>query len=65
MALAGEMEVDREELLNDALKHLQAGLDLLDEACAPGHIGAHVDLALHQLAAVIGKKVAAPEYAES
>ena len=59
------MQVDREKILNDALKYLQSGLDLLDEACAPGHIGAYVDLALHELAAVIRKNVAVPEHAES
>ena len=35
--------------LKDALRHLQAGLDLLDRVGAPGQIGAHVDLAIHQL----------------
>lgn len=65
MGPTDDLQVHSARMLNDALKHLQSGLDLLDEACAPGHIGAHVDLALHQLAAVIGKKVAVPEYAES
>ena len=35
--------------LKDALHHLQSALDLLDRAGAPGQIGAHVDLAIHQL----------------
>jgi hypothetical protein len=37
------------QVLRDALHHLQAGLELLDRAGAPGQIGAHVDLAINQL----------------
>jgi hypothetical protein len=39
----------RQQMLTDAANHLQAAMDLLDGAGAPGHIAAHVDLALHQL----------------
>jgi hypothetical protein len=39
--------------LKDALRHLRAGLDLLDRAGAPGQIGAHVDLAIHKLEGAI------------
>ena len=41
------------KMLNDALRHLRSGLELLDDASAPGHIGAHVDLAIHQLEGAI------------
>jgi hypothetical protein len=48
---AGSMndETGREQMLRDALNHLQAALSLLDLASAPPHIGAHVDLATHEL----------------
>ena len=45
-----------EELLVHALTELQTALDLLDRARAPGHIGAHVDLAIHQLTDAIGAR---------
>lgn len=32
-----------------ALQHLRSALQILDEADAPGQIGAHLDLAVHQL----------------
>lgn len=32
-----------------ALNHLRSALELLDSQNAPAHIGAHVDLAIHQL----------------
>lgn len=56
---------DREQMLRDALNHLQAALGLLDLASAPPHIGAHVDLAAHELdvqvpAARIAKTSEAP-----
>jgi hypothetical protein len=37
------------QMLQDALHHFQSGLELLDRAGAPGQIGAHIDLAIHQL----------------
>lgn len=40
-----------QRMLIEALDHLHAALDLLDRAAAPAHIGAHVDLAIHQLGA--------------
>lgn len=40
-------------MLTDALNLLQSALDLLDEAAAPAQIGAHVDLALHQLGSLL------------
>lgn len=40
---------DRLRALRDALNHLQSALDLLDRAGAPAQIGAHVDLARHEL----------------
>lgn len=47
------MKHSRQKMLETALQHLQSGLDLLDGASAPGHIGAHVDLALHELDRVV------------
>lgn len=37
------------EMLAEAAAHLQSALDLLDRAGAPAQIGAHVDLAAHEL----------------
>lgn len=39
--------------LNLALEHLRKAIEQLDEAKAPAHIGAHIDLAIHQLQDVI------------
>lgn len=39
----------REELLSHALEQLRSALEALDSAEAPAHIGAHVDLAMHEL----------------
>lgn len=38
-----------EEMLWEALQQLRSALQLLDSASAPSHIGAHVDLAIHEL----------------
>lgn len=38
-----------EQLLAQALVQLNSAIDLLDQAQAPEHIAAHVDLAIHQL----------------
>jgi hypothetical protein len=46
-----EDETNRQQMLRDALNHLQLALNLLDLASAPPHIGAHVDLAAHELGA--------------
>jgi len=37
------------ELLIEAANHLRLAIELLDQADAPGHIGANADLALHQV----------------
>jgi hypothetical protein len=50
----GEMDYlpnDRHQLLAEAARHLRSALDLLDSVAAPAQIGAHVDLAVHQLQA--------------
>ena len=39
----------REELMSRALQHLRSALQLLDEADAPAHLGARVDLVIHEL----------------
>jgi hypothetical protein len=44
---------DAQDLLIEAAKYLRAAMTLLDEAQAPGHIAAHVDLAVNQIADVI------------
>jgi hypothetical protein len=36
-------------MLWEALDQLRSALQLLDSASAPAHIGAHVDLAIHEL----------------
>ena len=41
--------MNNDDALSSALAHLREALALLDEASAPAHIGAHVDLAAHQL----------------
>ncbi|MGE5563234.1 MAG: hypothetical protein ACM3ZV_07975 [Bacillota bacterium] len=62
----GKDSADRQRLLHDALDHLQTALDLLDRAAAPPHIGAHVDLAAHQLAdALLDSEAAAPPIASA
>jgi hypothetical protein len=43
----------QQAMLTDALNLLQSALDLLDEAAEPAQIGAHVDLALHQLGSLL------------
>ena len=43
----------QQAMLTDALNLSQSALDLLDEAAAPAQIGAHVDLALHQLGSLL------------
>ena len=45
--------MDTEQLLL-ALEHLRTALRLLDQSGAPAQIGAHVDLAIHQLQDALG-----------
>ena len=42
-------DTDQREGLTSALNYLRLALQRLDEGSAPAHIGAHVDLAIHQL----------------
>lgn len=42
-------ETTRETLLTDAVRHLEQAIALLDRAGVPGHIAAHVDLAVNQV----------------
>ena len=51
--VAGGSDVQKQQLLTEALQYLQSALDLLDRSDASAHIGAHVDLAVHQLREVI------------
>lgn len=44
----------REKLIQ-ALTHLRLAINLLDQADAPPHIAAHVDLASYQLVALTGE----------
>lgn len=48
-----QQSTDRQRMLRDALELLRIALDLLDRAAAPPQIGAHIDLAAHQLAETI------------
>jgi len=48
---------NREEILASAVEHLRSALQLLDSVEAPANIGAHVDLALHQLHAELVDRV--------
>lgn len=44
---------EQHHLMLEALSHLESALELLDRASAPGQIGAHVDLAIHDLSAAV------------
>lgn len=44
-----ESDIDRQQMMADALARLQSALELLDRACAPAQIGAQVDMAIEQL----------------
>ena len=59
MTMTNDIKREKAEMLKDALRHFQCGLDLLDDVSAPGQIGAHVDLAIHQLESVISAMVEA------
>lgn len=47
--MEAKCDIGRRKMLRGACEHLRSALDLLDCAEAPAHIGAHVDLAVHQL----------------
>jgi hypothetical protein len=49
-----EPAADEADILVQALKQLRSAIAMLDEARAPEHIAAHVDLAVHQLADFLG-----------
>lgn len=49
----------------DALKHLEAALELLDGANAPAQIGAHVDLAICQLRDAFALRPERPDIAQA
>lgn len=51
-----EREYASEDPWREALKQLQAAIDLLDSSDAPAHIAAHIDLAAHQLQDLIGSR---------
>jgi hypothetical protein len=46
------LECSTVEKLTQALTHLRSAISLLDEAEAPAHIAAQLDLAAHQLMAL-------------
>lgn len=56
-----ERLTDRERMLKDAHRLLQLVLDLLDGAAAPAQIGAHIDLAAHQLGGILPADAATAE----
>jgi hypothetical protein len=39
----------KQDVLLDALTHLRAAIEILDQVDAPAHIAAHVDLAVNQI----------------
>ncbi len=45
----------REQMLHEALIHLRASLELLDQAAAPGHLGAQLDHLIHQLGSILSE----------
>lgn len=49
-------DLNPEELLNRALNHLQAAIQILDRVGAPGQIAANVDLGACQLMDLIGTR---------
>jgi hypothetical protein len=49
------------ERLVCAFNHLRMALASLDAANAPGHIGAHVDLAINQLKDVLPEQAIGPD----
>ena len=49
-----------QEMLSEALERLRSALALLDSASAPSHIGAHVDLAIHELYSAVAGISAGP-----
>lgn len=48
--------LNSDETLMSALAHLREALALLDRADAPAQIGAHVDLAAHQLLGLLARE---------
>ena len=55
--------VNRE--LNLALEHLRKALAQLDQVGAPGQIGAHIDLAVHQLQDLISGDLEGSEHSQN
>lgn len=55
---------DEENVLVQALNHLEAAILLLDEGEAPAQLAAHVDLACHQLRGAIGPRPERPQKAK-
>lgn len=51
--MEGDHRSGREQLFLKVLEQLHSSIKLLDGANAPGHIAAHIDLAMHQLQDVI------------
>lgn len=51
------MQLAKTKQLLAARDHLRLALDALDTAGAPAHIGAHVDLAIHQLEHVLPERL--------
>ena len=47
-------------MLSEALEQLRSTLRLLDGAEAPAEIGAHIDLAAHQLELTIAEHISGP-----
>jgi hypothetical protein len=50
----------RRRMLSEALEQLKSALRLLDGSEAPAEIGAHIDLAAHQLELTIAEQLSGP-----
>lgn len=53
---------ERDKMLTAALDQLLSALELLDAAAAPPQIGAHVDLAIHELHFAVARTIAGPAF---
>jgi hypothetical protein len=53
MHMQDSKRAGQHDMLLEALTNLQSALDLLDRSSAPAQIGAHVDLAIHDLRAAV------------
>jgi len=53
-----------DEKLAEALEQLRSALQLLDDSDAPAHIGAHVDLAIHEVYSTLARSSAGVAFSQ-